>query len=109
VTKLITTMIAAVALGGVLCACATGGNHTAGATDPAANAQEDLRITYDVMQSIAKHPDLGPPNEIYVNTRDHVVYLTGTVDSSSTKDNAKAVARQVTGVTDVVSTIGVSK
>ena len=70
---------------------------------------DDVRITADVMGVIAQRRNLGPPNQIYVDTRDHVVYLSGVVISSLIEDNAKDVARQVPGVTRVVSTIGVDE
>lgn len=105
--KYLRTTSAALILSGMLCALAFAQKPSTTA-DPAA-AQTDLRITYDVMQSFAKHSDLGPPNRIYVNTRDRVVYLTGTVTNSLAADNAKDVARKVSGVTDVVSTISTSK
>ena len=97
----------ALILSGVLCASAAA--QTSTTADSAAAAQTDLRITYDVMQAFAQHSDLGPPNRIYVNTRDHVVYLTGIVTHGQVGDNAKDVARQVSGVTNVVSTISISK
>ena len=68
---------------------------------------DDARITADVVGVMAQHRDLGPPNEIYVDTRDHVVYLSGVGVTSLIEDNAKDIARQVPGVTRVVSTIGV--
>lgn len=102
------TTSTALILTGILCASAAAQKPSTTA-DPAAAAQADLRITYEVMQSFAQHSDLGPPNRIYVNTRDHVVYLMGTVTNSLTADNAKDVARQVSGVTNVVSTISTSK
>jgi osmotically-inducible protein OsmY len=70
---------------------------------------DDARITADVVGVIAQHRDLGPPNEIYVDTRDHVVYLSGVGVTSLIEDNAKDIARQVPGVTRVVSTIGVEE
>ena len=106
--KYLRTTSTALILTGILCGCATSQKASTTA-DPNAAAQQDLRITYYVMQKFAQHSDLGPPNRIYVNTRDHVVYLTGTVTDSEVGDNAKAVARQVSGVTDVVSTISTSK
>jgi len=70
---------------------------------------DDARITADVMGVIAQHRDLGPPNQIYVDTRDHVVYLSGVVITSLIADNAEDIARQIPGVTRVVSTIGVDE
>jgi hypothetical protein len=70
---------------------------------------DDGRITTDVKAAIAQHRDLGAPNQIYVDTRDHVVFLSGVVYNSLSGDNAIEIARQVPGVTRVVSTIGVDK
>ena len=70
---------------------------------------EDGRITADVVRTIAEHRELAPPNEIYINTHDQVVYLSGIAISSLSKDEAEDVARQVPGVTRVVSTIGVDE
>jgi len=89
----------AVILGGILSACAD--NPTA--------AKTDARITADVKAAIARHPDLGPPNEIAVDTRDHVVYLSGLVDTSLTAANAQDVASHVRGVARVESNISVDR
>jgi osmotically-inducible protein OsmY len=70
---------------------------------------DDARITADVIGVIAQHRDLAPPNEIYVDTRDHVVYLSGMGVTSLIEDNAEEIARRVPGVTRVVSTIGVEE
>ena len=69
--------------------------------------QEDARIAANVQGAIAQHPDLGPPNLIYVDVRDHVVYLSGLVNTELTVANAEALARQVPGVARVVDSIGV--
>ena len=70
---------------------------------------DDRTITADVTSAIAQHRDLGPPNEISVDTRDHVVYLSGMVFNSLSGEDAEAIARQVPGVTRVVATIGVDE
>ena len=70
---------------------------------------QDTQITEAVEQAIAQHPDLNPPNQIYVDTRDHVVYLSGLVDNTLVTQNAEQVARQVSGVVRVVNTITVDK
>ena len=69
--------------------------------------QEDSKIAADVQASLSQHPDLGPPNLIYVDVRDHVVYLSGLVNTELTIANAEALARQAPEVTRVVSLIGV--
>ena len=88
---------AALAVAGILSACAV---------DPYASA--DARITAQVEKAIAQHPDLGPPNQIYVDTRGRTVYLTGTVYDDLGAANAKDVAQNVPGVSGVVSSVGVT-
>ena len=48
-----------------------------------------------------------PPNLIHVETLDHVVYLTGQVNTDLTRSIADSVARAVAGVTRVVDSIGI--
>ena len=69
----------------------------------------DTQITEAVEQAIAQHPDLNAPNQIYVDTRDQVVYLSGIVDNSLSTENAVQVARQVPGVVRVVNKISIDK
>ena len=46
-----------------------------------------------------------PAISIYVQTANHVVYLSGAVDTRIEKEEAEADARETAGVTDVVNTI----
>jgi osmotically-inducible protein OsmY len=69
----------------------------------------DTQITEAVEKAIAQHPDLKAPNQIYVDTRGHVVYLSGVVDNSLVTENAEQIARQVPGVVRVVNTIAVDQ
>ena len=101
--KYFTATGAALILGGTLTAWADARNSSM------VGSPNDARITADVMEVIAQHPDLGPPNQIYVDTHDNVVYLSGTVLTGLIEDNAEEIARQVPGVTRVVSTIGVEE
>ena len=94
---------AAFILGGTLCAWA-GDPNSSRVGDP-----DDGKITADVKGAIAYHRELGPPNLIYVDTRNHVVYLSGLVINKLSEDSAVEIARQVRGVTRVVSTIGIDK
>jgi len=68
----------------------------------------DAEITRAVEKSVGRHPDLGPPNEIYVKTLNHVVYLSGTADTGLQRDTAASLAMQTTGVARVVNDISVS-
>jgi osmotically-inducible protein OsmY len=70
---------------------------------------EDTQITEAVEQAFAQIPGLNAPNTIYVDTRDHVVYLSGLVEDSLATENAEQMARQVAGVVRVVNTIAVDK
>jgi osmotically-inducible protein OsmY len=101
--RYLTVTGAALVLNGTLTAWADTRNAS---TDGSLN---DARITADVIGAIAQYRNLGPPNQIYVDTHDHVVYLSGVVITSLIEENAKDIARQIPGVTRVVSTIGVEE
>jgi len=51
---------------------------------------------------------LQPPNLIQVQTLDHVVYLSGLVDTDFQQQMAQSVALQAPGVSRVVNSIGLS-
>src|SRR5215470_13704410 len=87
-----------------------GGAFSSGAVAETASipeARHDVGITADVQNALAKHWELSAANQIYVDTRDHVVYLSGLVYSSLDEDYAIELASKVPGVNRVVSTIGV--
>jgi|HubBroStandDraft_1064217.scaffolds.fasta_scaffold02612_7 osmotically-inducible protein OsmY len=69
----------------------------------------DAKITASVRARLAQHPELGPPDYVYVRTVNHVVYLEGRVRSRFDIDAAASVARQVAGVTEVVNGLGVNE
>jgi len=69
----------------------------------------DAKITQHIEAQFDKHPDLGPPQEINVQTRNHVVYLSGLVDTGVAVADAESVARQAQGVSDVVNMIAVEQ
>jgi osmotically-inducible protein OsmY len=96
--SMLTMLIASASLGG--CALSNRG---------AAPPKDDARITESVKSAIAQHPDLAAPNLIWVQTREHVVYLTGTVGDGLSRDNAVSVASAVPGVVKVVDEIAVSR
>ncbi len=54
----------------------------------------DARITAEVQALLDQNPPLGPPNEIYVQTLDHVVYLNGIVDTPFQLRLAESLARE---------------
>jgi osmotically-inducible protein OsmY len=55
--------------------------------------------------ALAAHPELGPPNEIYVRTLDRVVYLSGQLATDLQRETAEALARRAAGARRVVDII----
>ena len=68
----------------------------------------DAKITADVRALIHQHPAVEPPNLVYVQTLDHVVYLSGQVDTDLERFMAESLALEVAGVTRVVNSINLS-
>ncbi len=68
----------------------------------------DAEITAQVQALFVKHPELEPPNLLQVQTLNHVVYLTGVVDTDYEQQMAEVVAREAPGVTNVINSIGLS-
>jgi hypothetical protein len=69
----------------------------------------DAKITTSIKETFAQHPELGGPDQVYVQTLNHVVYLTGIVDSGLQRETAESLARDAAGVTRVVNNISVSR
>lgn len=68
----------------------------------------DADITARVNALLAQHTALQAPNLLQVQTLDHVVYLTGLVDTVFERQMAESVALQAPGVSKVVNSIGLS-
>ena len=68
----------------------------------------DANITANVQAQFRQHPALEPPNLLHVQTPDHVVYLTGQVDTELERSMAESLARDVAGVKRVVNSINFS-
>jgi osmotically-inducible protein OsmY len=65
----------------------------------------DAQITADIRALYSHYPELEPPNLVYVQTLDHVVYLSGQVNTDAERELAKSVALHVPGVKQVVNSI----
>jgi len=91
-----------VALAGALPACAV--HPTCGS----GGCPGDAAITAGVLDLFHRYPALEPPNLIHVETVDHVVYLTGQVDTGVERSLAESVAREVAGVKRIVNSINLS-
>lgn len=96
------TLALAAMLAGPLAGCAVYGN-SAGAGDPG-----DTKTTADVRALFEQHAAPKGPNVLAVQTRSHVVYLYGLVDTDMERRMAEAIAMEATGVTQVVNLIGVN-
>jgi osmotically-inducible protein OsmY len=68
-----------------------------------ASCEADAKITANVKALIAQRRDLG--NQVYVQTRNGVVYLSGQVATDLQRESAEGAARQAPGVTSVVNNI----
>ena len=58
--------------------------------------------------ALTQQPALQPPNQVYVQTLDGVVYLTGQVATDLQRDTAESVAHEASGVSRVMNTIALT-
>ncbi|MGA3157671.1 MAG: BON domain-containing protein [Steroidobacteraceae bacterium] len=65
----------------------------------------DRSITAEVLAQLQRHPALGPPNSVRVQTLGGVVYLTGQVSTDYQAQLAESVAQQAAGANRVVNTL----
>ena len=65
----------------------------------------DAQITAEVTSLFNQYPVLEPPNLVYVQTLDRVVYLTGQVNTETERELAESLASHAAGVTRVVNSI----
>ena len=70
-------------------------------------AQSDAGITTKVKSKLAQD-DTVKASQVNVDTKDKVVTLTGTVDTDAAKSRAVELARDTTGVRDVVDNLSVA-
>jgi osmotically-inducible protein OsmY len=68
----------------------------------------DAAITANIKAQFRQHPALEPPTLLHVQTLDHVVYLTGQVDTELERSMAESLALNVAGVKRVVNSINFS-
>ena len=97
--KSLLTLILVALLASVLAACST--YKKCGV----AGCPGDAEITAQVQALFDQHAVLGAA--MGIQTLDHVVYLTGLVDTDVERDIAESVARSAAGVTQVVNSIAV--
>jgi osmotically-inducible protein OsmY len=68
----------------------------------------DESISKQVRLLLEQHPALGPPNHVYVQTADGVVFLSGRVATDLQRETAETVTREASGVREVVNSIALS-
>ena len=91
------------------CALVLAGAVSGCATEQSGDKMTDGQITAAVQARINQHPDVGAPDSVRVETREHVVYLSGFVSTGLMKQTAEDLARKTPGVTRVVNEIGITK
>jgi osmotically-inducible protein OsmY len=69
---------------------------------------EDAAIRADVEARLGQHPELRPPNMVYVLVRDHSVTLSGQVSNEYAQRLAADVAREAPGVKKVVNLVALT-
>lgn len=75
-------------------------------TNPSQEIRSDEEITQEVTEKLNERFTLGTPrNFIEVKTVNGNVYLSGTVESSTIKNTAENVAKNVEGVKGVINSI----
>jgi osmotically-inducible protein OsmY len=67
----------------------------------------DIRLTAEVEARLDQHPELRPPNMVYVRAHHGVVYLSGEVSTELQREIAVAAAQQVPGERKVLDDIGI--
>jgi osmotically-inducible protein OsmY len=90
-------------LSSALAGCSSYGKCASGA------CSGDAAITNKVQTRLDRHPELGAPHSIEVQTIDRVVYLNGLVNDGLERGIAESLASQTPGVLKVVNSIAVQK
>jgi osmotically-inducible protein OsmY len=94
------------AAAGLMGACTTTTNRAVtGCANSACTG--DPQLAARVEAQIYRHPELRPPNMIYVRAHDGVVYLSGEVSTELQREIAVASAREVPGERRVLDDIGI--
>jgi osmotically-inducible protein OsmY len=68
----------------------------------------DAQLTAEVRQLLNQHPESRPPNQVYVQTLDRVVYLSGQVATELQRDTAESAAREARDARRVVDIIALT-
>jgi len=66
---------------------------------------EDAKITAGIETQLSQHRDLGPPDHVYVQTLDGVVYLSGNVLTAMQRETVLTSVHGTPGVTRTVDNL----
>jgi osmotically-inducible protein OsmY len=69
---------------------------------------QDSQITANIQSLFDQRAEFKPPNYVHVKTVNHVVYLTGQVNTDLVRENAESIARDATDGTRVVNSIALT-
>ena len=89
-------------LSGALCGCAVTPECKV------AGCAQDSQITADIQSLFDQRAEFKPPNYVYVKTVNHVVYLTGQVNTDLVRENAESIVRDAADGTRVVNSIALT-
>ena len=103
--RILCVLTCVITAGGAVCGCAA---YTAYRKCRPDGCPGDAKITAEVRTQLNRHPALAPPNQVYAQTLDGVVYLTGQVATDLQRDTAESAAHEATGVSRVVNTIALT-
>jgi osmotically-inducible protein OsmY len=87
---------------GALCGCAV--THECRVESCA----DDSQITAKIQSVFDQRSEFRPPNFVYVRTVNHVVYLTGQVNTDLVRENAESIVRDTEDGARVVNSIALT-
>jgi osmotically-inducible protein OsmY len=77
-------------------------------TQECSNCADDSQITANIQSLFDQRSEFKPPNFVYVKTVNHVVYLTGQVNTDLVRENAESIVRDAADGTRVVNSIALT-
>jgi osmotically-inducible protein OsmY len=89
-------------LSGALCGC------VATQACRVKSCANDAQITANIQSLLDQRSEFKPPNFVYVKTVNHVVYLTGQVNTDLVRENAESIVRDAADGTRVVNSIALT-
>ena len=92
----------ALLLSGALCGCAVTQECKVEA------CADDSQITASIQSLFDQHAEFKPPNFVHVKTVNHVVYLTGQVNTDLVRESAESIARDAADDIRVVNSIALT-